>query len=373
MTNRDIVQKEALDAVLANGGSGILCLATGVGKSKIAIDYCNVFYNYLKKSFRGLLVVPTEKLRDENWSDEFEKWSAKKIYNNLDRVCYASLNKLKNKNYDLVIMDECHKISENNVKFFKQNTVSNILGLTATFPKDEIKQLLLQELNLPIVYSISLDEAIDKQIVAPYKIKIVECVLDDKEKYITAGTKEKPFMTTEYGQYNYLSNSIQRIMYSGKNVPQWLFLKRMHMLYNLKSKTDIAKKVIASLPKDDKTLIFCGSIDQANQLCENRFHSKSSDKDFNDFCNGKINKLSCVNALNEGINIPNIDSAVIVQLNSQELNTIQRIGRCIRYRPGHEATIYILSVAFTQDAKWVEKALTSFDKKNIEYINAKNI
>lgn len=373
MTNRDIVQKEALDAVLANGGSGILCLATGVGKSKIAIDYCNVFYNYLKKSFRGLLVVPTEKLRDENWSDEFEKWSAKKIYNNLDRVCYASLNKLKNKDYDLVIMDECHKISENNVKFFKQNTVSNILGLTATFPKDEIKQLLLQELNLPIVYSISLDEAIDKQIVAPYKIKIVECLLDDKEKYITAGTKEKPFMTTEYGQYNYLSNSIQRIMYSGKNVPQWLFLKRMHMLYNLKSKTDIAKKVIDSLPKDDKTLIFCGSIDQANQLCENRFHSKSSDKDFNDFCNGKINKLSCVNALNEGINIPNIDSAVIVQLNSQELNTIQRIGRCIRYRPGHEATIYILSVAFTQDAKWVEKALTSFDKKNIEYINAKNI
>lgn len=77
--------------------------------------------------------------------------------------------------------------------------------------------------------------------------------------------------------------------------------------------------------------------------------------------------------MNEGHNIPNVDSAVIVQLNSQELNTVQRIGRCIRYRPGHEAIIYILSVVQTQDEKWVAKALDSFDKDNIEYINAKNL
>ena len=374
MNNREKIQKEALDAVLVNGGSGVLCLATGAGKSKIAIDYAKLFYESMKKNFRCLLVVPTEKLRDENWKDEFDKWKGKVIYRvNVERTCYASLNKLKHKEYDLVILDELQRITENNVKFFKQNTVHNILGLTATYPKDEIKQLLLKDLGLNIVYSLSLDNAIEQGIVAPYKIKVVELFLDDKEKYIKAGSQTKSFMTTEYGQYQYMSNVIQKIMYSGKPAPKWLFLKRMQMIYNLKSKTEIAKKIIANLPEDDRTLIFCGSIDQANQLCEHQFHSKTDDTAFKAFCEEKINKLSCVNALNEGHNIPNVDSAVIVQLNSQELNTVQRIGRCIRYRPGHEAIIYILCVIQTQDEKWVAKALDSFDKDNIEYINAKNL
>jgi len=370
---REELQKEALQAVQANGGSGILCLATGVGKSKIAIDYCKVFYTERKNKFKCLLVVPTEKLRDTNWHDEFIKWKSKTIYSNcIERTCYASFNKIKNKEYDLVILDEIHRGTEHNFKFFKNNKTKNILGLTATYPKDEIKQELLKEINLPVVYSVSLDDAVKNNVVAPYKIKVIELFLDDKDKYIQAGSKTKSFMTTEYGQYQYVSNMINKILYSGRPAPAWLFLKRMHLIYNLRSKTQIAKKVIESIPKDERTLIFCGSISQAEELCKNSYHSKSDDKSFNKFCNEEINQLSCVNALNEGQNIPNLDNAVIVQLNSNELSTIQRIGRCIRYRPGHEATIYILSVVQTQDEKWVKKALENFDTNNIEYVSYKN-
>lgn len=52
MNNREKIQKEALDAVLVNGGSGVLCLATGAGKSKIAIDYAKLFYESMKKKFQ---------------------------------------------------------------------------------------------------------------------------------------------------------------------------------------------------------------------------------------------------------------------------------------------------------------------------------
>ena len=44
-------------------------------------------------------------------------------------------------------------------------------------------------------------------------------------------------------------------MYSGKPAPKWLFLKRMHMLYNLRSKQK-SLKIIADLPEDERTLIF---------------------------------------------------------------------------------------------------------------------
>ena len=109
---REILQKEALQAVINNKGSGILCLATGVGKSKIAIDYCQIFYSDLKKKFKCLLVVPTEKLRDNNWADEFIKWKSKKIYTDcIERTCYASFNKIKNQKYDLVILDKLKNCS----------------------------------------------------------------------------------------------------------------------------------------------------------------------------------------------------------------------------------------------------------------------
>lgn len=371
--NREKVQAEALQAVIDNDGSGILCLATGSGKSLIGINYCKYLYKDLGKKFKCLLVVPTEKLRDTNWQDEFSKWKGLTIYNNcLDRTCYASLNKIKNKEYDLVLFDEIHRSTPNNFKFFENNVVNNILGLTATYPKDEIKKDLFDKIGLKVVFSYSLDNAVKAGVVAPYKIKVIELTLDDKEKYIKAGSKEKPFLTTEFGQYNYLNTIMQKILYSGKDAPAWLFLKRMHFIYNLKSKTKVAKSIIEQIPKDERTLIFCGSIEQATELCPHRFHSKTDDKDLTSFCKEKINQLACVNALNEGMNIPNLDNAVIVQLNSNELSTIQRIGRCIRHRPGHEATIYILSVIQTQDEKWVKKALENFDSNNIEYLSYKN-
>ena len=46
----------------------------------------------------------------------------------------------------IIFLNKC----SNNVKFFKHNTVHNILGLTATYPKDEIKQLLMKDLKLDI-------------------------------------------------------------------------------------------------------------------------------------------------------------------------------------------------------------------------------
>ena len=96
------------------------------------------------------------------------------------------------------------------------------------------------------------------------------------------------------------------------------------------------------------------------------FILKQTIKDLNAFCEKKINKLSCVNALNEGMNIPDVDCSNCT-VKFSELNTVQRIGRCIRYRPGHEAIIYILSVLQTQDEKWLQKLLILFDKDNIEY------
>ena len=68
--NKDKLQKEALEACETEGNI-LLTMATGTGKSRIAIEYAK------KHNLQSIaLLVPTENLRDNNWQEEFYKWDA---------------------------------------------------------------------------------------------------------------------------------------------------------------------------------------------------------------------------------------------------------------------------------------------------------
>ena len=375
MNNRDRVQQEAIEAIIKNKGRGILTLATGIGKSKITIDYAN---KIRAKSIA--LIVPTQKLRDENWKDEFIKWDSEKLWNKVIRICYQSAHKIKDNNFDLVIMDELHSITELNSQFFDNNYCKDIIGLTATFPKEDIKKDILKSLGLKVIYNLDIDQATELGIVSPFKITVIYTKLDDKVAYIPAGNKIKSFLSTEKNQYNYINTVIRK----AKNTYEpdkdkvekkinFLLLKRMRLIYNLRSKANTARYFLNNyINPEERTLVFCGSIDQANNICKYKYHSESGDEDYNKFKSLKINQLSCVQSLDEGENIPLLDNAIIVQLNSQERNLIQRIGRLIRYREGHTAKVYIFCCLDTQDEVWLNKSLENFDKNNIEYKTISN-
>lgn len=366
---REKIQEKNKQIWYNNGSWGTLALATGTGKSKIAIDIVKENPDWKKI----LLVVPTEKLRDKNWQDEFKKWNCSKDYKRIERICYASMVKYNtSEKFDLIILDEAHNLTENNSIFFKTNDVERVLGLTATPPEDEVKKQIFKNF-CPVISVYSLDEGVNDGIIAPYEIMVIECRLDSEDKYVTAGTKDKPFLTTEQKHYDYLSKQILQLQYAKKpEIAKWKILERMRFIYKLKSKTELAKSIIKNVIHNDKSLIFCGSIAQAEELCDNTFHSKSSDKALNNFIKGKTNHLSSIRCLNEGINIPFLDSALIVQINSKEKDIVQRIGRIVRLREGHKARIYILSVMNTVDETWTKKALLQFNPANITYLNYKN-
>jgi superfamily II DNA or RNA helicase len=285
----------------------------------------------------------------------------------------VSINKIFDENYDLVILDELHNITESNSKFFMQNVSTRILGLSATPPTDETKKMLLK-IHCPVIYEYKLDSAVEDSVVAPYKINLVEIQLNSIDKYISAGTKDKPFMTTEYSHYQYLSKLILQHKYGGRaQAAMFAQLNRQRFLGNLKSKMDVAKLIRDKYMIDERALFFCHSIAQAEELCSDTFHSKSSDKALKKLRSKEISKLSCVKALNEGENIPDLDSAIIIQINSVERNLIQQTGRIVRWRPNHEATIWVLVAIGTQDEVWWNKCSENLDKQKITYLNSKNL
>ena len=363
---RGIVQREAKEAVIHAGGRGFVAMATGSGKSKVAIDLAE-YYNPKKLKGMVSLTVPTEKLRDVNWKEEFTKWDNYSLYSKSSRLCYASASKVEDEHIKLAILDEAHNITELSYQYFINNDVENIVAFSATPPTDEVKKGLFQRLGVPLVYNLTLDNAVKLGFVAPYKITVVYTELNTVDKDVKAGNKANPFFQTELKSYEYYTKMYE----AGRNLAA---ITRMRFISNLKSKTDAAKFIKEKImPKDDRKLIFCGSIPQAEQLSPYVFHSKSDSKHFDEFKSGEINELACVQALNEGHNFVGLDSALITQITSKEKNLLQRIGRLLRFRIGHEAHIWLIICKDTQDEAWLASATENIDKSKIEYVDYKQL
>lgn len=364
--DRNTIQKEIVDS-LPSPCHGLLNLAPRVGKTKIGIDIIK-----REKPKKILWVTPSAKLRDVDIPQEFKKWKALTYFRKTDVICYASMNKHKG-NYDLIILDEYQDITENNVlPLYSGNiTFNNIIGLSGTHPKHQEKLGIYDRLNLKILNSISIDDAVGQGLIAPYDIEVIECRLEPSKKTVKAGSKTKPFINTEERHYAYLTRIINAKLFSGQVVPTFFYINRMRFLYNLKSKNDFAKRFVKKLK--GRTLVFTGGIPQANHISKYSYHSKTDDKDYLAFQEEKIDSLACVNQGGVGNTYRNVQNFVIVQVNSNKKgDATQKIARSLVLQEGYRAKIYILVVVNTVDEKWKDKVLEDFDKKNIKHVSWKN-
>ena len=135
-----------------------------------------------------------------------------------------------------------------------------------------------------------------------------------------------------------------------------ILLMRKRALASFLTKEAIAKKVIKKW-QDKRTLIFCSSIEQAERLCQDFYHSQTDDIALERFNKGKIQHLSCVQALDEGVNMTNVENVIIISPDAQ-IRRLQRIGRGIRKAENQERCKVCLIVSTnTQEEVWVDNNL----------------
>lgn len=389
---RSALQQAALDAWVAKGRRGTIAMATGAGKSKVFVEAVRQLYQenqLFQRNDQALLVVPTIALRDKNWPKEFAKWNSTHIMETtVKRICFASLH-LEKGPYKLVGLDEGHRITGSNAKPFNSGTAGSVfdvfntqgfaeqvMALTATEPdpdRDKTKADILDAIA-PVCFRYPLDQAIKDGIVSDYRIIVIMQPLEAILKEIPGGTVKNPFMTTEISTYGYLNKkAIQAAIAARKNPNSgWAKAaigKRAQFIYDLPSKTRLAGKIMRRYCTGDKrTLVFCGSIDQSVKLCgENVYNSSTDDSALDKLINGKINTLGVVRALNEGMDLPEMDYGVVVQANANPRDFVQRVGRVVRWREVHTALIWVIVAQGTVDEKWVRKGLETFDPAKITY------
>lgn len=353
--------KTAQDAFKKKGG--LMILPTGLGKTRIALEWLDLIFKSGNLT-QVLIIVSTIELRDVDWPKQIKIWKKEHLLPFIKIICYDSILKENPHNYSAVIYEEIHNVTNFGLEFYKE-TPNYKLGMTATEPKKLSKNHIIHNIiGLDIISYVSVSEAVKNQWISPFQIIKIEIELNKTLSIIPAGTKTKPFLTTEMANYNYLSKRITEVgsdIYNkNTNLYKFLIGKRLQLMNNLPSKINAARKILGKIPEEERVIIFSKSISSAEQICPYVYHSKSGKegkKTLEEFRSSKINRLSVVNSLNEGADIENVDRLIVAQLHSSDLVFTQIVGRMIRWRENFVGKVYCPIAKNTIDEYWFNNAI----------------
>lgn len=371
---KDQEQKKALSAWKDKGFRGSVIAGTGFGKSRVGVIAAGALLR--KHGGRGLVLVPTNQLQDQ-FEEEFKKWGYEDVLENVDILCYASAHKLRDQSYTVTVADEVHLgLSPIYREVFLQNDHQRLLCMTATAPEEEEYEDLLDEIA-PTVYSISLDECVQKGLVAPYTVYCIPVELTEEERTAYKAANNM-FVHYKYqlGMYDAF-NEAGRVLRDPTASPvqkknATLFYKairdRKEVVQHAYNKILYTQK-IAQAKSDKKILTFAGTNDFTNQMHEilndsgsaRRFHSaigkKEKTKALDDFRDNTARILCSTKALNQGFDVPDAQLGIICGLDSKTLAMIQRVGRLLRLSENKVGEVVILYVKDSQEEKWLQSSV----------------
>lgn len=354
---KDSIQQKAVD-LSEQHKNLLLSWPTGCGKG-LAVMKCIL----ASKSTNKWLIVVPEIVQIANWWQDCSKWGLEAQISPLVEgvVCYASFKKWSGKALNLAL-NEAHRISEERALVIHTVKYDQLLLDTATLP-NEVRD------RLPIFYEykISMKEAVEWKILPPPEIKIHYIELNDTNKIYERRLKNKKIiLETAKIHYNTLTNNY---LYWKKqveiNYEPWkekrMFLcaiNRKRFLANYK--TEKAKEII-QLIQYQRFIVFCGSVKQAKELGgEQTVHSgnKNNQELIDEFNTLKTNSLYACSMMKEGMNLTNIESGLITQLDSKDLGNIQRLGRILR---SEYPELHLICIKDTKDEEYLSNFMEAIN------------
>jgi superfamily II DNA or RNA helicase len=357
MTIRDKRQREFADVWLRKK-RGILNLCPRMGKCRTSI----LALEKLKpKSI--LIAYPDNKIK-ESWEADFRASGFDDSI--VTYTTHLSLKKLVDYEYDIIIIDEIHLLSEAQIEACQDLFSNNacILGLTGTL-SSWTERTLEEELDLHVIATYPIEKAIEEGVIVDYEINVIRVPLDNVTLQDYKGK-----LKTEKKQFDALTWVINKLQNSGSDT-MFMRLARMRLIQSSLAKVK-ATKALLDKHADERVLVFCGVTKIADSLGIPSYHSKSTEKQlFEDFAEGKGNHLAVVKIGNTGVTYKPLDKVIINYFDSNAENLAQKINRCMAMEyntPDKKAHIYIVSTTEPTELKWLSKALEFFDKTKIKYI-----
>lgn len=384
-----MTRKEVLEEVRTIPNRNVLLtLPTGFGKSRNAIERIK---HLAKDKCKSLLIVIPRNILKVSWEDEIAKWWPEcKL--NITFTTYVSFPKHKG-NWDFIIFDESHHLSERCREALCDFTIGNAVLLSATVKKD-LREELKEVFDDLYYYNASLRDAIDNGVLPDPIVYLLPLTLDNKFpneriiknpkakgkviysswaerwSYIRQKTNPVHIFCTQTQYLDDLNSQIEWFKKKRGNPAcrnRWLKLcgDRLKYLSNCKMSTVLE---ILQHCSDERTLTFCNSIEQTKQLGEYCINSqnKESLRNLRLFNLGTVDHITACNMLNEGMNLVNCRVGIYANLNSSETIIKQRTGRLLRHP---NPVIIIPYYKGTREEELVNKMLEDYNPELVKTVN----
>lgn len=383
-------QQEAIDSFFNNNLKGILCMATGSGKTFTAINIIKQLTN--KTNALPIICVPYKVLA-EQWRQEIGKvlpnksilvcnsenpdWQMKIgtfLRRPMDKVIIV-VNKTYSgeyfssaiKNYIdniFLIVDEVHNFKSENLINNCYHNFPYRLALSATpYSDDEenVRDNKLEDYFDGIVYTYSLKDAIKSKFLVEYKYYYT---------YVNLNFEE-------YQLYNKYSSQIAGLIENGHDASA-LITKRNSLIANCEEKLVKFEQLCANNYYPTNTIVYCGKgystreenkrviseiasliVKNNRSLLVQKFTSDEKPHErieiLESFTSGRYHFLTAMKCLDEGVDIPSVKNVIILASENTTREWVQRRGRVLRLSEGKEIAIIYDFIVCSPNSEVLEK------------------
>ncbi len=351
-------QTEGLDAWVKAGKQGVIVLPTGTGKTHLA----NLAIHAAGRP--TLVVTPTIDLMNQ-WYDEMTACFGVEVglvgggYHEVKPLtvttydsAYQNVDRLGNK-FGLVIFDECHHLPGETYALSARGSIAPFrLGLTATPERADNAHEHLDVLIGPIVYRREITQ-LRGQFLADYRVETVYADLTPEERFRYDSCRL---------QYREFLQSTGIDMRRPGAWGQFLFAahrsaegRQAYLAYRAQRELALAApaklKVLARLLErhnGDRIIIFTNDnatvYTIARQFLVPVITHQTKTKERREvllrFNSGAFPIVATSKVLNEGVNVPEANVAIILSGSGSVREHVQRLGRILRKSGDKEATLY---------------------------------
>ncbi len=358
-------QTAALVAWRAAGGRGVIALPTGAGKTLTAIGAIAA------TGLPTLCLVPTRVLLHQ-WVEALGPYCAGEVgrlgdgARDLRRVtvstfesAYRQADRIGDR-FALLVVDEAHHFGSGARDEALEMCVAPFrLGLTAT-PPDGAQRARLDALIGPVVARCRVDDLAGTYL-AEYERVTVELELtpDERDAY------ERAMHAFREVHRAYLrvapGGSWQGFVASAGRSPAGrralLGLRRARRILALPRAKASALRVLLDQHADARVLVFTAGNEDAYRIARSELvmpitcdiGPRERGEVLERFRAGELRALVSARVLNEGVDVPDADVAIVVGASHGAREHVQRIGRVLRPAPGKRAIVYELVMRRTSE------------------------
>jgi len=359
-------QKEALDAWESAGSRGSVVLPTGSGKSYVALKAIEMVNQ------STLIVLPTIDLMNQ-WYDLLTDSFGTEVgilgggYHQVAPITVATYDSAYlyidryGDCFALLVFDEVHHLPSPKNSHIPQMSIAPYrLGLTATYRRLDNRQRMLDPLIGRVVYRKTIDDLKGEHL-SDYEIHRLSVELAPQERNEYQAEKEVYEVYVRESGVRYYGSRWERFIkesaydrHARRAMVARTQLRRI--IWGSERKLDLLESLLKRHHKE-RVIIFTENNDLVYRISQRHLipaithHTRTVERKeiLDRFREGTYRMIVTSKVLNEGVDVPEANVAIILSGNASPREYLQRLGRILRKKSGKKAMLYEVVIQGTDE------------------------